>query len=49
MERAAEIEKLKKLLRESNNWVKAFYAYEKSEFVRRKVKQNITKIEEVLK
>ena len=40
--------KLKELLKEANNWLKAFYAYEQSDFVREKVKQCLTKINQVL-
>lgn len=40
--------KLKELLEEANNWLKAFYAYEQSDFVRKQVKQCLTKINQVL-
>lgn len=40
---------LKKQLMASNNWVKAFYAYEKSNFVRRKVAAHIKEVEKILR
>lgn len=40
--------KLKELLKEANNWLKAFYAYEQSDFVREQVKQCLSKIDQVL-
>ena len=44
----AENAKLKDLLKEANNWLKAFYAYEQSDFVREQVKQCLTKTKQVL-
>lgn len=40
--------KLKGLLKEANNWLKAFYAYEQSDFVREQVNQCLSKINQVL-
>lgn len=43
-----EISQLKSLLKEANNWLKAFYAYEQSNFIREQVKPYLTKIKQVL-
>lgn len=44
-----ENKELKKQLMASNNWVKAFYAYEKSNFVRRKVAAHIKEVEKIMR
>ena len=43
-----KISQFKSLLKEANNWLKAFYAYEQSDFVREQVKQCLTKINQAL-
>lgn len=43
-----EAQKTKELLKKANNWLKAFYAYEPSEFVRAEVAKNINEIDELL-
>ncbi len=47
-EAVKEVGQLKELLKEANNWLKAYYAYEQSDFVREQVKQCLTKTKQVL-